>query len=267
MNRTFLAIAGVLAVSFSLVACTGSETQTSAKSAEPAAPHTGPLLTLDPATTGTITGTVNLIGDPPAPRTVNMSIDPFCKQPASGPVVFPDVVTGEHGRLASVVIYVKSGLGNYHFESPRTPMVLDQENCMYEPHVLALMPGQPLDVKNSDSTNHNVHPMSHSNPPWNKAEPAHAAPIVESFARPEMAIPVMCNVHPWMRAYIFVFGDPYFAVTTKSGAFELKNVPPGTYTVEAWQETLGTVDETVTLGPKESKSIAFDFQAKPAATP
>ena len=90
--------------------------------------------------------------------------------------------------------------------------------------------------------------------------------VEEALAsRAELAIPVKCNVHPWMKSYIFVFKNPYFAVTTKDGKFDLSNLPPGTYTIEAWQEKYGVQDQQVTIGPKESKTVSFTFKASGAA--
>jgi hypothetical protein len=132
---------------------------------------------------------------------------------------------------------------------------------MYDPHVLAVMAGQTLEVKNDDQTTHNIHPTPKDNRDWNQSQPPGATPIEQSFARPEFAIPVKCNVHPWMKSYIFVFKNPYYAVTSKDGKFELKGLPPGTYTIEAWQEKFGVVDQTVTIGPKESKDVNFTFKA------
>jgi plastocyanin len=174
------------------------------------------------------------------------------------------VVIGDHGELANAVVYLKSGLGSYHFDTPSVPAVLDQQACMYVPRVVAVMTGQTLQVKNEDPTAHNIHFMPHSNKQWNFSMPSGGDALETHFDKPELAIPVMCNVHPWMRAFLFVFADPYFALTTKTGAFELKGVPPGTYTVEAWQEKFGTQDQTVTIGPKESKSISFTFHAADA---
>jgi hypothetical protein len=137
---------------------------------------------------------------------------------------------------------------------------LEQKGCMYDPHVVALMVGQTFEVKNDDQTTHNIHPMPKDNREWNKSQAPGTSPIDESFARPEIAIPVKCNVHPWMKSYIFVFKNPYYAVTTKDGKFELKGLPPGTYTLEAWQERYGTVDQTVTVPAKGNATVAFAFK-------
>jgi len=191
-----------------------------------------------------------------------MTAEAACVQANPKPVTPPVVVLGEHDALANVVVYVKSGLGNYRFETPKDPAVLDQVGCMYVPRVLAMMVNQPFEVKNTDPTTHNVHPTPRDNRPWNRSLEAGEAPYVTTFSQPELAIPVACNIHPWMRAYLFVFAHPYFDVTAKTGTFELKNLPPGSYTIEAWHERLGTQDISVTIAPKESKSVSFTF--KPA---
>jgi hypothetical protein len=223
-----------------------------------------PAAAVDPATASSITGTVTLEGAPPVFRPIDMSASPVCVQANPTPVVPPVVVTSENGALADVVVYVKDGLGRYRFETPADPVVLDQKNCMYAPHIVALMTNQTFEIQNSDATLHNVHPMPRHNRQWNTSQPAGAAALKSSFARPELAIPVVCSVHPWMRAFVFAFDHPYFAVTSTTGKFALKNLPPGTYTIEAWHEQYKTLDQTVTLAPRESKSISFTF---PSAGP
>lgn len=257
-NRLFhLALAAVVALT--ITGC-GKKEGNEAAPSQPAA-TAAPAATVDAASAGSITGTVTLDGKAPALKPINMSAEPYCQKAHSSPVIPPEVVTGGKGALANVVIYIKSGLGNYNFETPKEPVVLNQQGCMYDPHVVALFAGQTLEVKNDDQTTHNIHPMPKDNREWNKSQPPGATPIDDTFARAELAIPVKCNVHPWMKSYIFVFKNPYFAVTSKTGTFELKNLPPGTYTIAAWQEKYGTVDQTVTIGPKESKAVSFTFKA------
>lgn len=236
-----------------LAACSSKE---SSESEQPA-----PTATVDLATVGAITGTVVLDGTPPVPRPIIMTAGPECTKLHSSPLTYPEVVTGDHGALANVLVYVKSGLGNYRYDVPTTPATLDQVGCMYQPHVLGMMARQKLDIKNTDPIVHNVHPVPHKNRAWNQSQPVGGAAIETEFDNPDFAIPVLCNLHPWMRGYVFVFSHPYFDVTTTAGAFDLKNLPPGTYTIEAWQEKYGTRDQTVTIAPKESKAIAFRFTA------
>jgi plastocyanin len=220
-----------------------------------------PTAVVDPATAGSITGKVKLEGEPPVFRPIDMSAEPICLKANPSPVIPPIVVLGPDHALANVVVYIKSGLGRYRFDTPKDAAVLDQKGCMYVPRVLAVMVNQPVAFKNTDPTTHNIHPMPRKNHAWNRSLDAGEQPYVTTFSHPELAIPVACNIHPWMRAFLFVFADPYFAVTPRTGDFELKNVPPGTYTVEAWQERFGTQDATVTIGPNESKSISFTFKS------
>lgn len=247
ISRT--ALLGAIVLILSAVGCGNSASN------EPLAPP------VDPATAATITGTVTYSGTPPVLRPIDMSAAPACVKANPTPVVPPDVVTGPNDALANVVVYVKSGLGHYRYPAPQTPVVLDQKNCMYAPHVLAVMVGQPFSVANSDPTMHNVHVMARHNRQWSSSQPVSSAPLKSTFERPEFAIPVLCNIHPWMRAYVFAFDQPYFAVTSTNGTFTIKNLPPGTYTIEAWHEEHQTLDQSVTLAPKESKAITFTFHS------
>jgi len=258
MNTKFFHLALSAVLAFAIIGCGGNKKEETAAPA-PAAPAAGK--TVDAATAGSISGTVTLDGKAPVLKPINMSAEPYCQKAHSSPVVPPEVVVGEKDHLANVVVYVKDALGDYVFTTPADPVLLNQQGCMYDPHIIALMAGQTLEVKNSDQTTHNIHPMPKDNRDWNKSQAPGSAPIDDSFARAELAIPVKCNVHPWMKSYIFVFKHPYFAVTTKDGKFDLKGLPPGTYTIEAWQEKYGPVDQTVTIGPKESKDVNFTFKA------
>jgi hypothetical protein len=245
-----------LAICFVAAACSKPATETAQRAPEP-------TLTVDPTTAGTITGSVKLIGEPPKFKALNMAAEPTCVQDNPKPVYPQLVVTGEHGALANVVVYVKGNMDQYKFDTPSQPAVFDQKNCMYDPHVMALMTNQDFHVVNSDQTLHNIHPIPTNNHSWNQSQPAGAPPIDRSFPNPELAIKVNCNVHPWMRGWLFVFRHPFFAVTTKDGKFSLSGLPPGTYTIEAWQERYGVQDQVITLGPKDSKTIDFTYKAEP----
>jgi hypothetical protein len=246
-----------VATAFTIAGCSKKESEESSGPPPPTA-------VVDPATAGTITGSVKLAGPVPTFKAIDMSAEAFCVQANPNPVVPPIVATGPHDALSSAVVYIKSGLASYRYDTPQTPVVLDQKGCMYTPRVLAMMVNQPFEVNNQDQTIHNVHPMPRENKPWNKSEPVGDPPIQTTFTKPELAIPIACNIHPWMRAFLFVFADPYFDITTKSGEFALKNVPPGTYTIEVWHEHFGVQDQTVTLAPKETKSVEFTFHSQPS---
>ncbi|MCL4523443.1 MAG: hypothetical protein M1453_12970 [Acidobacteria bacterium] len=253
--RLLFAVLAV-ALALSLSAC-GSKEQAEEKPAAPAV-ASAPV---DPATAGTITGTVKLDGPAPKAQRIRMDAEPTCAKTHTTPVMTEDYVVGDKGGLGNVVVYVKDGLGNRTFDTPKEPVVLDQNGCIYVPHVIAVQVNQPVEIINSDPTTHNVHPVPTNNKEWNKSQPPKAENIVESFAREEIAIPVKCNVHPWMKSYIAVLKHPYFKVTGKDGAFEIKNLPPGDYTLVAWHGVLGTsAEQKVTIGPKESKAIEFTFK-------
>ncbi len=207
-----------------------------------------------------VKGVVKFGGTAPKPKRVDMSADPTCARQYPGPILAQEVMTDSKGDLQNVIVYVGEGLGDRTFDAPTEPVTVEQKGCMYQPHVLAVRANQPLHVVNDDPTSHNIHPTPANNREWNKAEPPGSS-VDEAFAREEIAIPVKCNLHPWMHGYIAVFKHPYFAVTGKDGSFDLRSLPPGTYTIKAWHEKLGTATQTVTVGAHETKEISFVFKA------
>lgn len=207
-----------------------------------------------------IKGTVRVQGAVPKPAHIDMSADPFCAQSNPKGGTSEGILAGSQGELENVIVYVSSGLEGKSFDAPQEPVVLEQKNCTYKPHIVTMRSNQKLQIVNDDKTTHNIHPEPNNNREWNKSQPP-GMPVEDTFAREEIAIRVKCNVHPWMRSYIAVFKHPYYSVTGKGGTFELKNLPPGTYRISAWQEELGTQVQTVTVGASETKSIDFVFKA------
>jgi plastocyanin len=193
-----------------------------------------------------------------------MSADPSCAKQHPTPVFTQDVVTDASGDLQNVIVFISDGLGSQTFQPPSQPVVLDQKGCLYQPRVLAIQANQPMEVVNEDPTSHNIHPTPANNREWNKSEPP-GAKAEATFAREEIAIPVKCNIHPWMRGYVAVFKHPFFAVTGKDGSFDLSNLPPGTYTIKAWHEKLGTSTQTITIGANETKAIDFVLKSQPGS--
>lgn len=207
-----------------------------------------------------VVGKVKFTGQPPQPARVSMNADPSCAKAHPGPVVSQDFLAGTENSLGNVIVFISDGLGNRSFDVPTEAVTFEQKGCEYAPHVVALRANQKLKMVNSDNTTHNIHPLPANNREWNKAEPA-GSTMEESFPREEIAIPVKCNVHPWMKSYVAVFKHPYFAVTGKDGSFQLPNLPPGDYTVEAWHEKLGTMTQKITVTAGETKSLDFTFKA------
>jgi Carboxypeptidase regulatory-like domain len=211
----------------------------------------------DASSSASVAGVVKFDGIPPKPSKIDMAFDPNCK--STSPAVTEDIVAGANGSLENVVVFVADGLGDRTFQPPAQPVVLEQKGCLYRPHVVALQTNQKLSVVNSDATTHNIHPSPANNRESNTIQPP-GVPLELSFAREEIAIPVKCNVHPWMRGYIAVFKHPYFAVTGKDGSFELKDLPPGTYTITAWHGKLGTQSQKVTVSAGQAQKLEFVFK-------
>jgi len=212
-----------------------------------------------PASGGaSVAGVVKFQGTAPKPTRIDMSADPFCARAHSSPVTTEDLLVGAKGGLENVVVYISDGLGAATFPVPDQPAVMEQKGCQYKPHVLAMRAGQKLSVINSDATTHNIHPMPNNNREWNVSQP-HGVPVEQVFAREEIAISVKCNVHPWMRSYMAVIKNPYFAVTDSNGNFDLRDLPPGSYTLQAWHEKLGSKMQKITIGPGEAKTVDFVF--------
>ena len=214
---------------------------------------------------GKITGTVKLDGTPPHMKGIDMSKDPFCaKAHANDPAHMETVVVGKDGALENVVLYISQGLsGSEASMKPTKVPVFDQKNCEYTPHVLPMDVGQEFKVETSDQTAHNIHPEPNpltGNIPWNQSQPPGAPPIVKSWKAPEM-IHVKCNIHPWMSGYFAVVKGPY-AISNEDGTYTIENVPPGSYTVTAWQETYGNQTQKVTVAAGQSAKADFTFKAK-----
>jgi plastocyanin len=243
-----------------LAGCSGGQQAPPAESSAPATPAAAPTA-VDPATAGEITGKVSFEGTKPTMPRIKMDAVPACTQANKEPVFSQEVEVNDNGTLRDVYVYVKEGLGDKTFAVPSEEITLDQKGCYYHPHVIALMAGQKLKITNSDPTNHNIHPQPTDNREWNQSMPPGASPIEQEFARPEVMIPVKCNVHPWMKAYIGVQKHPFAAVTGTDGTFTIKGLPPGDYTIEAWQEKYGTQTMKVTVGAKETKTADFTFKA------
>jgi len=207
-----------------------------------------------------VKGVVRFTGSVPAAKNISMSADPSCAKQHSGPVLAQEVITDSRGGLQNVIVFVAEGLGDRTFDPPAEPVVIQQKGCQYQPHVLVVRANQRVEVVNDDPMAHNIHPTPTNNREWNKAQ-LPGAKLEEAFAREEVAIPVKCNIHPWMRGYIAVFKHPYFIITREDGSFQLPNLPPGTYTIKAWHEKLGTATQTVTIGTNETKELSFVFKS------
>jgi plastocyanin len=211
---------------------------------------------------GIITGTVSFHSMPPQRKRIDMSQDSSCA--AINPKAKAQDVMVANGMLANVLVFAKGGevLEKYEFEPPSLPVVLDQQRCQFVPRVLGMQTGQTLKILNSDPTTHNIHPAPKNNAEWNQVQILGGTPIEKTFRHAEIFIPIKCNQHPWMKAFVSVFTHPFFAVTGKDGSFKIEGLPPGTYTLVARHEVFGEQTFEVTINPREAKNVSFTFNAK-----
>ena len=263
----------VLSIALSLLALgsacggakdSGTNKEGSGEAATAAAPYSGP--------TGSISGVVSYAGTPPAPKKIDTTADAACGK--ANPNLVTDDTIVKDGKLANVFVYVKEGtvdggkkIGEYAWSTPTTAVQLDQRGCHYSPHVLGLQVNQKLSVTNSDQTQHNIHPTPKLNQEWNQTQANGAPPIEKSFTRAEVLIPVKCNQHPWMKAYIGVMKTPFFKVSGEDGAYKIDGLPPGKYTVVAWREggANGT-EKTMEVTVPANGAAKADFSFGEAAT-
>jgi plastocyanin len=243
-----------------LSGCSG--TQKKEPAATPTQAVTPSYFKVDATTAGTLTGKIKFTGRKPARRLIDMSEDPACVEAHHGKAYDESVAVNPNGTLANVFIYLKSGLEGKKFAVPATPVVIDQNGCWFHPRVMGIQTGQTLRVTNSDPVTHNIHPLAQINREWNHSQGQGDAPLARRFIKPEVMIRVKCNIHSWMRAFIGVVEHPYFAVTGPEGNFEIRNIPPGDYVVQAWQETLGTQEQKITVLPSGKVETNFTFKGE-----
>ncbi len=219
----------------------------------------GPQTQTDAANAGAIEGTIHYAKKAPARVVIDMSQDPGCAA-GQGLNKSEEYVVND-GKMANVFVYVKDGLGKKIYAAPVSPVVIDQKGCRYVPHVVGLMIGQPLEVRNSDPAMHdvNVQPAAGGNQPSDASQGPHGSPVRRRFSKPETMIPLRCSVHPWMEAYINVAANPYFAVSDDQGHYIIRGLPPGTYTLAADQEKLGTQQQTVSVSARQTTPADFTF--------
>jgi hypothetical protein len=219
-----------------------------------------------PASLGSITGAIALNGNVPAPQSIDMSADTACQ--SRNPNAVAETVVAKDGKLQNAFVYIKDGsvtggnrISGYTFQAPGDAVVLDQVGCQYLPHVVGIQVNQKFQVKNSDPTAHNINVQpKQGNPSWNVSQAPATPPIEKTFARAETIIPVKCNQHPWMKAYVNVLKHPFFSISGADGSFTIKDVPPGKYTVVAWHEKFGeqTMEVTVPASGAGTANFSFD---------
>lgn len=240
-----------VAAALATAACGGSP---------PAAPAGVHATGVDPAQAATVTGHVRFTGAAPAAEFMRIDGDKGCvtlngtdQQPAEA------VLVGDDGGLQNAFVYIASGLEKHTFPIPNEPVVVDQQKCRYVPRVAGVRVGQPLQIRNGDPLLHNVRSDSAINQPFNQGQPVQGMVFAHTLTTREVMVPVKCDVHGWMRAWVGALEHPYFAVTDPAGAFALPALPPGSYTLAAWHEQLGTLEQTITIAARESRDVELTF--------
>ncbi|MDX1979104.1 MAG: carboxypeptidase regulatory-like domain-containing protein [Bryobacteraceae bacterium] len=234
-----------------LVGCTAPQPQ----------PKSTPVyFKVEPSTAGAISGRITFSGPKPPRRKLRIDEDLACVHANRNGLFDESIVVNRDGALANVFVYVKKGLEGKQFTPPEGAVTIDQKGCRFSPRVMGVRVGQVIRVTNSDPVTHNIHPQARMNREWNQSQPEGAPPLERKFVRSEVMIRVKCNVHSWMRAYIGVLEHPYFAVTGADGSFEIRDLPPGSYTIEAWHEKLGSQEQQVTVPPSGKQEAGFTFK-------
>ena len=246
-------------LAFALAACGGGGDATTDQAEAPSEDAPAAAAVTDPAT---ITGVINFTGAAPANAAIDMSEEAVCADKHSAGVTQETVIAND-GRLKNVFVYVKEGLSGTH--APATePVRIDQDGCVYVPHVVGMQAGQDLVFHNSDDVLHNVKATPTTNRGFNLSQPSAGIEHTRTFTDAEVMVPIQCDVHGWMQAYVGVVDHPYFAVSGDDGTFTIANLPAGTYTIETWHERYGTQTQQVTVAANETAQVTFGYDASMA---
>jgi hypothetical protein len=252
----------VLGAALAATGCSRKEERPATSNATPQAAPASPVFKVDPTTAGSITGTVRYKGKLPPRKLIDMSEDPACVTAHHEKAYDESVMVGKGGALANAFVYISKGLEGKNFATPTEAVTIDQKGCWFHPHVLGVQVNQPVEIINSDPVTHNIHPMAAVNRAWNHSQGPGDPALHRKFTKPEIMIPVKCNIHGWMHAYIGVLDHPYFAVSKEDGTFTIPDLPPGTYTLTIWQEKLGTQEQQITVAPQQHAVADFTYKGK-----
>jgi hypothetical protein len=258
MKRVMI-LAAVLAAA---AACGGKSADQSSNGAVSQSGGAAPAAASGPKGDAAVSGVINFNGTAPANPAIDMSQEAACKGKYTAAPHDPQFVVNG-GKLGNVFVYVKSGLpAGATYTAPDTPVEIDQSGCLYHPRIFGIMVGQKLLIKNGDPVLHNIKAVPAKNRGFNISQPSEGMKTERTFSTEEVMVPLQCNVHSWMTAHVGVLSHPFFAVSDSTGAFKITGLPPGTYTIEAWHEKLGTQQMNVTVGAGETKTADFTFGTK-----
>jgi plastocyanin len=210
---------------------------------------------------GTVTGVIK-VKDPGRRKKIKMDADPKCAALHAETPLSDELVVDDAGGVQWAFVYISKGTEGKTFEAPKAPAVINQQGCRYEPHVLGIMIGQELLIKNSDDLLHNIHALPFENKEFNFGQPSKGMEEKKSFTKKELLVKVKCDVHPWMSAWIGVLDHPLHAATGEGGKFEIKGVPPGKYTVTVWHEKYKDVNVDVEVKEGAAAQVNVEMAEK-----
>lgn len=199
-----------------------------------------------PARAGVIRGVVVFTGTAEQKK-LPVTIDQYVcgkEKPAE------DLVVNAQRGVRSAVVWLQSPPGAASWPSAPVKIEMDQKNCVFVPRVVLVPVGGTVEFLNSDRLLHNLHSVSKDNPSFNRTQPKGRAIPIE-FAKPEI-VQLNCDLHSWMRAWVVVADHPFYALTNEAGEFTLPSVPPGKYTLQIWQETIGVTSRDVIVGSDDA---------------
>jgi hypothetical protein len=209
---------------------------------------------------GSISGTVNFTGDVPSNPMIDMMEEAECAAKHTGDIHDPIHMVAD-GKLGNVFVRITAGLPAGPYPMPTGTATINQDGCLYNPRVIGVVAGQDFEITNSDPLQHNIKAIPAINRGFNVSQPQAGMSTTKNFASAEIMVPLECSVHSWMNAYVGVVDHPYFATSGADGSFNIEGLPTGTYTLEAWHETLGTQTAEVTVGADGATSVEFNYEA------
>lgn len=213
---------------------------------------------IETASTGTIVGTVKFQGKAPERKEIAVTRN---KKVCGKEAKFTEsLVVSTTGGVKNAVLYLTDIKRGKKFKVPSV-FNIDQRGCQFHPHILIVPAGKSFTLINSDGILHNFRTNSTKNPILNKAQPKFKKKLKVKINIPEI-IRANCDVHEWMNMWLVVAEHPYYAITDESGSFKITDVPPGTYTVRLWHETLGQQTRKVTVKAGEQTKAAFELKKK-----
>jgi plastocyanin len=211
-----------------------------------------------PADSGVIAGWVLYQGSPPKPKAINFGPEKVCASlHPNSPPVYETLVINPNSTVKWTLVSLRGKVpGKY--PPPSQPAVVDQVGCIFVPHVVTALAGQEIEFRNSDPFSHNIRGSPHRNLVFNSVFTAKSSTKVK-FDEPEIGIPLKCDIHYWMSSYVHVLPNPFFAITGDDGSFVISGIPPGSYTLFAWHESLKSQTQSITVKAGEVKDVDFIF--------